>query len=111
MVEYEVTVHVDSDIADDYRVWLREHVEQMLALPGFVDATVWQVAEPAVAHRTTYCVRYQLRDAHALTEYLNEHAAGMRAYGMKRFGERFAASRRVLTPVGAIRSDQRQAVK
>ncbi len=95
-VVYEVNLDVDAAIAGDYRAWLQAHVAQMLALPGFESAQVFDVAEPAEAGRSAWCVHYRLRDAAALEHYLREHAPRMRAEGIARFGERFRASRRVL---------------
>ena len=93
---YEVNLDVDAMIATDYRGWLDAHVQDMLALPGFVSAQVFEVAEPVENGRVAYCVHYRLRDVAALDAYLCEHAARMRADGAARFGDRFRASRRVL---------------
>lgn len=95
-VVYEVNLDLDQAIAEDYRGWLRQHVAQMLALPGFVSAQVFDVLEPISEGRVAYCVQYRLRDAAALADYLREHAARMREQGTARFGDRFHASRRVL---------------
>ncbi len=98
---YEVTLRVDAAIAADYRAWLDHHVRQMLALPGFLDARVSRVDEPAPgAGEVVFCCHYRLRDAAALDDYLREHAARMRADGVARFGDRFSASRRVLAVLG-----------
>lgn len=101
MVEYEVAIEVDPAVADDYRDWLRGHVARMLALPGFVEATVLAVDDPPAAAPgwIGLCVRYRLHDAAALSHYFAEHAANMRAEGVARFGDRFTARRRVLTPL------------
>jgi quinol monooxygenase YgiN len=97
-VLYEVTLRVQRGIADDYRTWLDHHVREMLALPGFLDARVSRLDEPAPgADEVVFCCHYRLRDAAALDDYLREHAARMRADGAARFGERFSTSRRVLT--------------
>jgi hypothetical protein len=95
-VIYEVSLDLESAIADDYRSWLRQHVSEMLALPGFVSAQVFDVLEPTSDGRIAYCVQYHLRDAAALADYLRDHAARMRHEGAARFGDRFRASRRVL---------------
>ena len=95
-VVYEVNLDLERAIADDFRAWLQLHVAQMLALPGFVSAQVFDVLEPAAEGRVAYCVHYRLRDAAALADYLRDHAARMRQEGSARFGERFRASRRVL---------------
>jgi hypothetical protein len=98
-VVYEVNLSVDATIAEDYAGWLHAHVAQMLALPGFVDASMWQVLEPAPAPgQIQWCVHYRLVDRPALDAYLAEHAPRMRADGMARFGGRFQATRRILGP-------------
>ena len=51
---YEVNVSVDAAIIDAYQAWLKDHVAQILALPGFIGASVYRVAdasaERAAAH-------------------------------------------------------------
>lgn len=101
-VLYEVNLDVDAAIASDYRVWLRDHVAQLLALPGFVDARIFEVADPPPAPgRVALCCHYRLRDAAALEAYFEQHAPRLRGDGIARFGGRFSASRRVLTTPGA----------
>ncbi|HRO62461.1 DUF4286 family protein [Thermomonas sp.] len=95
-VIYEVNLDVDAALAAEYRVWLRAHVAQMLALPGFVSARIFEVVDPPTPGRLCLCVHYRLRDAAALQDYFDHHAARMRADGTARFGSRFTASRRVL---------------
>jgi len=96
MVTYEVNLQVDAAIAGEYRAWLRAHVAELLALPGFVDATVFDVHAPVEPGRAGLCVHYRLRDRAALERYLAEDAPRMREQGLARFGGRFSATRRVL---------------
>lgn len=96
-VIYEVNIDVDAAIVADYRAWLAAHVDEILALPGFTGARVFEVLDPAPADgRASICVQYALRDAASLDNYLREHAPRLRADGMARFGGRFHATRRVL---------------
>ena len=96
-VVYEVNVEADVEIAAAYRAWLREHIAEILGLPGFVDARTFEVLDPPpAAGRIALCVQYRLTDAAALDAYLREHAPRLRADGVARFGERFRAHRRVL---------------
>lgn len=96
-VLYEVNIEVDASAHEEYRSWLRDHIAEILALPGFTGAKVFEVLDPpASAGRIALCVQYALKDQAALDDYLREHAPRLRADGMARFGGRFQASRRVL---------------
>lgn len=96
-VIYEVNIEVDASAHEEYRVWLRDHVAEILALPGFTGAKVFEVLEPPPsAGRVGLCVQYSLRDQAALDDYLRDHAPRLRADGLARFGDRFQATRRVL---------------
>lgn len=100
-VVYEVTLHVQAAIADEFAHWLHGHVRDMLALPGFLDARVVRQLEPPPAEgEVAWTCSYRLRDQAALDAYLAEHAARMRADGQQRFGDRFRATRRILAVVG-----------
>lgn len=94
---YEVNLDLEAAIAPDYLAWLRPHIAEICALPGFLGASLHEVHEPAAEPgRVALSVRYRLRDRAALDAYLHTHAPRMRADGIRRFGSRFNASRRVL---------------
>ena len=96
---YEVNLEVEETIAADYRKWLRGHVAEILALPGFLGASISEVLEPApTAGFVGLCVRYRLEGEAAFAAYLREHAPRLRADGEARFGGRFRAHRRILRP-------------
>lgn len=100
-VIYEVTLDVEAAVREAYLAWLRGHVEQMLALPGFTGASLYEQHDPAPdPDRVVFCVQYHLRDRAALDDYLRTHAAGMRADAQQRFGDRFRARRRILHRFG-----------
>lgn len=102
MLVYEVNLVVEAGIADAFAEWLPGHVAELLALPGFVSAELFRIEEPAApSGEVALSVRYRLRDRVALEAYLNDHAARLRADGVARFGGRFRAERRVLSPVDA----------
>ena len=97
---YEVNLSVERAIADDFRAWLIEHVQDMLELPGFTDARILEVLDVEDAGRVVFRTQYSLPDQAALDAYFREHAARMRAAGVTRFGDRFSASRHVLRDLG-----------
>ena len=96
-VIYAVSLDVDAAVIDDYLAWLQAHMRQIVALPGFTGAQLLRQDEPPAAEgRVCLQVQYTLRDGHALSDYLRDHAPRMRADGEARFGGRFRASRQVL---------------
>lgn len=99
MIVYEVNLDIDAGAFAEYRAWLDAHAGEMLALPGFVSAEIFECREPApIAGRRQLVVTYRLADAPALERYLREDAPRLRADGIARFGGKFNATRRVLAP-------------
>lgn len=97
MVVYEVNLEVEHAIREAYLAWLADHVDEILALPGFTGAELFEVHDPAPpAGHDAFCVQYRLADVTALERYLREDAPRLRAEGLARFGERMRATRRVL---------------
>ncbi|HEY0504735.1 MAG TPA: DUF4286 family protein [Lysobacter sp.] len=105
-VVYEVLLDVDADVEVAFREWLDDHVRQIVALPGFMDARLSRVDDPpALPGRLSLCVQYTLHDAAALDAYLRDHAPRMRADGQARFGGRFSAQRRVTSTLATFARD------
>ncbi|MGE0763678.1 MAG: DUF4286 family protein [Bdellovibrionales bacterium] len=97
MCLYEVNLQIEDSIFSEYHQWLTHHVQEMVALDGFIQAEIFKVIEPSAKSGTVnFTVQYFLKDEAALKHYLKTHAARMRAEGKQRFGERFQATRRVL---------------
>ncbi len=94
-VIYEVNLRPEPGVAADFDLWLRKHVRDMLALPGFLEAAISLRADDD-APEPTRTVQYRLVDRAALDRYLEEHAPRMRAEGVEAFGDRFTADRRIL---------------
>src|SRR5262249_4015786 len=49
MIVYEVNLDVDAAIYAEYRVWLTEHVNAMIAIRGFTGAHVFERTDPPPA--------------------------------------------------------------
>jgi hypothetical protein len=94
-VLYEVDVDADAEIAGPFDTWLRDHIADLLTLPGFRSAEILEAETPDPA-RVRRIVQYRLRDQAALDSYLREQAPQLRQQGQERFGDRFRAERRVL---------------
>ena len=97
MIVYEVTLTVQRAIEPAFREWLGPHVREIVALPGFLGAQVYELAAtPGADEAVVFCTQYRLADQESLDAYLREHAPRMRQDGIARFGDGFRAERRVL---------------
>jgi antibiotic biosynthesis monooxygenase (ABM) superfamily enzyme len=100
MIVYEVNLDVRADIYADYRAWLAAHVGEILALPGFLSAEIFEGRDPPPAQgRRALTVYYRVADTGSLDRYFAEHAPRLREDGKRRFGDAFTATRRVLARV------------
>jgi len=92
---YEVTLVIERDIVEPFDSWLANHIEEMLAIPGFLKANVFALEddEQGRARRVT---QYYLESENHLEQYFACRVEQMRQAGIDRFGDRFSASRRVL---------------
>ena len=98
MVIYEVNLAVDPAVDGAYRDWLTEHIQEILELDGFESAR-W--LQPDV-HKDPdgwllHTVQYVLTDQASLDKYFENHASKFRGVGIALFGDKFRASRRILT--------------
>lgn len=94
-ITYEVTLEPDPEILREFEAWLEYHLDDMIALPGFLGATIHKGVNPETGAALRIC-RYELENQAALDRYLREDAARMRAEGTSRFGDRFRATRRIV---------------
>jgi Protein of unknown function (DUF3667)/Domain of unknown function (DUF4286) len=94
-VIYEVNLEADAAIETAFDTWLRDHIADMLQLPGFRAAEILG-DRSAPTGRIRRTVQYRLADQASLDTYLAVHAPRMRARGAELFGDRYAADRRIL---------------
>ncbi|MGH8278018.1 MAG: DUF4286 family protein [Gammaproteobacteria bacterium] len=100
---YEVTLEVRRRSARRFDAWLKGHMREMCALPGFLGAALVSPGEiPATsdAGKVRRVVRYRLADYAALENYLSEHAQRMRAESLRHFGKQLQSRRRLLDAAG-----------
>jgi hypothetical protein len=95
-VIYEVNLTIDVDVVERFDEWLHKHTEEMLAIPGFISASI-SVPDVEDEHQKHRCVQYRLSDQATLDNYLEHHAKGMRAKSLQHFEGHFTAKRRVLS--------------
>lgn len=100
---YEVTLDIQRRAARRFDAWLKQHMRDMLALPGFLDArllTPEEIQPLADARSLRRVVQYRLAGQEDLENYLSQHAARMRAESLRYFGKQLRSSRRLLDADG-----------
>ncbi len=108
-VIYEVNLSLSREVADKFDLWLKGHIDDMLAIAGFVSASVYKgqpspgvEPDPDRVYRT---VQYRISTREALDDYFRDHATRMRQTGIDRFGEGLTAKRRILVDGQEISAD------
>lgn len=100
MIIYEVNLSINKSIFDDFLLWLKPHIDDILKIDGFKDAYVFQplALQTELEEETSHqlCVQYRVESFQHLEHYLQHHADKMREEGQKRFPEQFSATRRIL---------------
>ena len=95
MIIYEVNLNIDREIYFEYKLWLMEHVKEMLQFPGFMQAILLKQEQDDVSDQEKLTVQYQLESREYLEKYFIECAPKMREEGIRRFKDKFSATRRV----------------
>jgi len=95
MVIYEVNLSIDRDVYPEFKAWLNDHVKEMLQFSGFVQASILKPEEDEISDREKLTIQYQLESRADLETYFIEYAPKMREEGIKRFKDKFSATRRI----------------
>ena len=113
-VNYQVALKIDKSIFNEFNQWLTDHIKEMLTLPGFIKAKtmlshnilskdgddlqnnkMYVDVDDSSKGFIELTVIYKVENLQMMEEYFNVHAAKMRGDGVKRFGDKFSAERRV----------------
>ncbi|PWK20791.1 DUF4286 family protein [Xanthomarina spongicola] len=93
MIIYNVTVNIDESIHDEWLLWIKEHIPQVLATGKFEKATLTKVLVEEELGGHTYSVQYRSYSREALEAYYKEDAEKMRIEGLKKFADKMLAFR------------------
>ncbi|MEO0615875.1 MAG: DUF4286 family protein [Pseudomonadota bacterium] len=103
-VVYEVSLRIGDDQTVALGAWLTEHIDEMLALPGFIEAQYFDPQRDDDGH-WIHTVQYILANREALDAYLENDAPRMRQDGLDRFGDAMSSSRSIREVVNAGAAD------
>ncbi|GAA4280038.1 DUF4286 family protein [Gaetbulibacter aestuarii] len=93
MIIYNVTVNIDPSIHEEWLVWIKEHIPQVLGTGKFDRATFTRVLVDDNSGAFTYSIQYRAHSRKALEEYYENHAEGLRKAGAEKFADKMLAFR------------------
>ena len=88
---YNVTINIDNSIHDEWLIWIKEHIPQVLATGKFEKATLTKVLSNDEGH--TYSVQYRSYSRAALDAYYKDDAEKLKTQGIKKFGDKMLTFR------------------
>jgi len=93
MYIYNVTVNVEDSIHDEWLLWIKEHIPQVLSTGKFEKATLTKVLVEEEMGGQTYSIQYRSYSREALDAYYKEDADKLRQESLKRFAGKSLAFR------------------
>ncbi len=97
MILYNVTVKVDTSIAEDWLKWINEkHIPDMLQTGCFSKATILQSLEVDDCDGPTYAIQYLAESKALYNVYIEKFAETMRGKSFELWGNKFIAFRSVM---------------
>ena len=93
MIIYNVTINVDDSIHQEWLIWIKEHIPQVLATGKFTEAKLTKVLVDEEMGGTTYSVQYRAKSREALDAYYQNDAERLRGDGINRFADKILAFR------------------
>lgn len=96
-IVYEVNLEVEPELTDKFLTWLKLHIVEMLEIPGFLSATLFESADNNFQNQWT--VHYHISNEQMLDQYFAKEAPEMRQQAIDLFGEKFKATRRILRAI------------
>ncbi|MEC9398770.1 MAG: DUF4286 family protein [Myxococcota bacterium] len=98
---YIVRVWVDKEVAEDWRVWMRDiHIPEVVETGCFVRAYMARNEDADTEQRVAWVMMYHAPSAEDYARYKQEHAAALQADHTERYAGRVNAERELL-PVHA----------
>jgi hypothetical protein len=93
MYIYNVTLNIDKSIHDDWLLWIKEHIPQVLATGRFSDAKLTKVLVDEEMGGITYSVQYRAKSREDLDNYYKFDAEKLRGDGHSKFADKVLAFR------------------
>lgn len=99
MYIYNVTINIDESVHNEWLVWIKAHIPEVLATGRFISAKMTQVLVEEEMGGITYSIQYTAKTREDLNNYYKYDAPKLRSDGMKKFADKMVAFRTELKVV------------
>ncbi|CAM1334185.1 DUF4286 family protein [Tenacibaculum aestuariivivum] len=99
MYIYNVTINIDESVHEQWVVWIKKHIPQVLATGHFLSAKLTEVLVEEEMGGATYSVQYTAKTREDLDNYYKHHADELREASYKKFADKMLAFRTELRVV------------
>lgn len=93
MIIYNVTSNIDKSVHEQWLIWIKEHIPQVLSTGCFIEAKLTRVLVDDDLGSTTYSVQYRANSREDLDRYYEKHADALREEAIKHFADKVLAFR------------------
>lgn len=93
MIIYNVTSYIDASVHEQWLIWIKDHIPQVLSTGCFIEAKLTRVLVEDDAESATYSVQYRAQSREDLERYYRDFADVLRQEAIKHFADKVLAFR------------------
>ena len=105
MIIYNVTSNIDESVHQQWLIWIKEHIPQVLSTGCFVEAKLTRVLVEEDMGGVTYSVQYRANSREDLERYYKVYADALRQDAFKLFADKVLAFRTELEVIDTYKVD------
>lgn len=93
MIIYNVTSNINKNVHEQWLIWIKEHIPQVLSTGCFTEAKLTKVLVEDEDGAVTYSVQYRAQSREDLERYYNMYADALRQDALKHFADKVLSFR------------------
>jgi len=93
MIIYNVTVNIEESIHEEWLIWIKNHIPEVLATGKFVEAKLTKVLIDEEKGGVTYSIQYRAKSREDLDNYYQFDADNLKRDSLLKFGDKMLAFR------------------
>jgi len=103
MIIYNVTIHIEESIHEEWLLWIKNHIPVVLSTGKFIEAKLTRVLVEEEMGGITYSVQYRAKSREDLDNYYKYDADRLKSEGLQKFSDKMLAFRTELEIIDEYR--------